>query len=125
MTLKVLAMDDSHTMREMLRHSLSQHGFAVSLAEDGCAGLELLAEIHPDVVLTDINMPRLDGFGVITRIRGGTAHPTVPILVLTTERGAELKDRARLCGATGWIVKPFEDAALIAAIRRVAPVRSP
>lgn len=122
MTIKILAIDDSRTIREMLRHSLGQVGFDVTLAEDGIAGLEEVAKVKPDVVITDINMPRLDGFGVIDGIRQGRDHPSVPILVLTTESGAELKDRARQSGATGWIVKPFDDGKLISAIRRIASV---
>ena len=64
-------------------------------------------------------MPRLDGFGVIDAIRGGGRNRTVPILVLTTENAAELKERARNAGATGWIVKPFDDSAIVAVVRRV------
>ncbi|QFT63276.1 two-component system, chemotaxis family, response regulator CheY [Roseivivax halotolerans] len=123
MTIKVLAIDDSRTIREMLRFSLTQNGFDVAVAEDGRIGVDSLAEIAPDVVITDINMPRLDGFGVISEIRNGEVHPSVPILVLTTESAAELKDRARKSGATGWIVKPFDDEKLVSAIRRIASVR--
>ena len=73
----------------------------------------------PDVVITDINMPNMDGYGVIEAIRGGRLESQVPILVLTTESGDKLKARARAAGATGWIVKPFDDAALISVVRRV------
>jgi two-component system chemotaxis response regulator CheY len=72
------------------------------------------------VVITDINMPNLDGFGVIEQIRAGTVNSSVPILVLTTESGQSLKDRARASGATGWIVKPYEDSTLISIVKRVA-----
>lgn len=123
MSLKILAIDDSRTIREMLRLSLVQEGFSVVLAEDGLDGLEQVATAKPDVVITDINMPRLDGFGVIEGIRKKAEHATLPILVLTTESGEELKERARQSGATGWIVKPFNDAKLVAAIRRIAAVR--
>ncbi|MHA6323959.1 response regulator [Roseivivax sp. CAU 1753] len=122
MTIRILAIDDSRTIREMLRFSLSREGFEVLVAEDGLEGLEQVAEFKPDVVITDINMPRLDGFGVIDGIRQGAEHSTVPILVLTTESGADLKERARKSGATGWIVKPFDDAKLISAIRRIVSV---
>jgi two-component system chemotaxis response regulator CheY len=122
MTLRVLAIDDSRTMREMLRASLGAAGFEVHLAEDGQDGIDRLAEIAPDVIITDINMPRLDGFGVIEAVRQGEHRPDLPILVLTTESAADLKDRARRIGATGWIVKPFDDHRLIGAIRRIAAV---
>ena len=120
MSLHVLAVDDSRTMRGMLRMALGAAGFEVTLAEDGVDGLEKLGGIEPDVIISDINMPRLDGFGFIEEVRRDPARAGVPILVLTTESAAELKDRARSLGATGWIVKPFDEAKLVAAIRRVS-----
>ncbi|MGV6819204.1 MAG: response regulator [Parvularcula sp.] len=120
MTLNVLAVDDSRTMREMLRMALTHAGFNVSLAEDGVHGLEVIQTCSPDVVITDINMPRMDGFGFIDGVRGDDSFRGVPILVLTTESAPELKARARDAGATGWIVKPFNEEKLVAAIRRVA-----
>jgi two-component system, chemotaxis family, chemotaxis protein CheY len=122
MTLRILAIDDSRTMREMLKSSLSAAGFEVHTADDGLHGLDRMAEVDPDVVITDINMPRLDGFGVIEAVRRGTVRPRRPILVLTTESAPELKNRAREAGATGWIVKPFDDQRLIGAIRRIASI---
>jgi len=122
MTLRILAIDDSRTMREMLRSSLSAAGFEVHTADDGQHGLDRVAELDPDIVITDINMPRLDGFGVIEAVRRGNVRPKRPILVLTTESAPDLKNRAREAGATGWIVKPFDDQRLIGAIRRIASV---
>jgi two-component system chemotaxis response regulator CheY len=72
------------------------------------------------VIVTDINMPRMDGFGFIEEVRSDPRHRGVPILVLTTESDAEKKSRARMAGATGWIVKPFNPVKLVDAIRRVA-----
>lgn len=120
MSLTILAIDDSATMRDMLRLALSSAGFNVHLAEDGIDALEKFPGMEPDVIITDINMPRMDGFGVIDAVRNGTERPTTPILVLTTESAQELKDRARRAGATGWIVKPFDHEKLVAAIHRVA-----
>jgi len=119
MVLKVLAIDDSRTIRDLLAVSLTESGFAITLAEDGQDGLEKLDHSDPDVVITDINMPRLDGFGVIEGVRRNATHSHKPILVLTTESSPAMKARARDAGATGWIVKPFDDEALAAAIRRV------
>lgn len=119
MTTKVLAIDDSRTIREMLKAALAQGGFEVFVAEDGVEGIEKLPEVQPDVVITDINMPRMDGFGVIEAIRSEGAYAGLPVLVLTTESAQELKERARNIGATGWIVKPFDDNRLIGTIRRV------
>jgi two-component system chemotaxis response regulator CheY len=119
MTIRILAIDDSPTMRGLVASALGTGGFHIHLAEDGVDGLERLAEADPHLVITDINMPRLDGFGVIEAVRASTTHASVPILVLTTESGSELKARARAAGATGWIVKPFDDARLVATIKRV------
>ena len=122
MSKTVLTIDDSRTMREMLNHALVEAGYRVLQAVDGVEGLEVLqangADI--DVVITDINMPRLDGFGVIEGVRANPAHRATPILVLTTESDAAKKERARSAGATGWIVKPFNPVKLVDAVRRVA-----
>lgn len=121
MSKTILTVDDSRTMRDMLHLALSDAGYNVVQAQDGVHGLEVLQDMEvPDVIVTDINMPRMDGFGFIEGVRRDTKHRAVPILVLTTESDAEKKDRARRAGATGWIVKPFDPAKLIAAIRRVA-----
>ena len=120
MALTVLTIDDSRTMRDMLKHSLVAAGFRVLQAEDGLDGLEVLKAEVPDVIVTDINMPRLDGFGFIEAVRKNLEQRTTPVLVLTTESDPEKKNRAKAAGATGWIVKPFDPAKLVDAIRRVA-----
>ena len=120
MSLTILAVDDSRTMRELIRRALSDYGFSVHVAVDGVDGLEVLRGCSPDVIITDINMPRLDGFGFIDAIRLRDDTRTIPILVLTTESSAELKTRARTAGATGWIVKPFAQDKLVRALRMVA-----
>jgi len=119
MATKVLAIDDSRTIRHLLTEALSDAGFDVVTAEDGVDGVETFQDSEADVVITDINMPNMDGFGVINSIRKGDVNNKVPILVLTTESGDELKARARDAGATGWIVKPFDDQSLISALNRV------
>lgn len=119
-TISVLTVDDSPSMRALLRASLTANGFEVEQAEDGQEALEWLSTNEVDVVLTDINMPRLDGFGLIEKLRETALHADRPILVLTTESSDEKKARARSAGATGWIVKPFDAEKLTAALRRVA-----
>ncbi len=119
MTKTILTVDDSRSMRDMLKFSLSEAGFRVVQAEDGVHGLEVLQTETPDVIVTDINMPRMDGFGFIEAVRRDTAQRGTPILVLTTEVDADKKTRAKNAGATGWIVKPFDPVKLVAAIRRV------
>jgi two-component system chemotaxis response regulator CheY len=116
----VLTVDDSRTMRDMLMLALSTAGYRVVQAVDGVHGLEVLQSTVPDVIITDINMPKMDGFGFIEGVRGNARHRAVPILVLTTESDSTKKDRARRAGATGWIVKPFDPVKLVEAIRRVA-----
>jgi len=119
MSISVLAVDDSRTMRDMLRLALVEAGMEAHLAEDGQHGLEVLNEIEPDAIITDINMPRLDGFGFIDAVRGIDRLRSTPILVLTTESAEELKAKARRAGATGWIVKPFDPEKLVRALRMV------
>lgn len=119
MTKTILTVDDSRTMREMLRIALADAGYNVVQAEDGVHGLEVLETVTPDAIITDINMPRMDGFGFIENVRVHEMHRALPILVLTTESDDQKKDRARRAGATGWIVKPFNPAKLVDAIRRV------
>ncbi len=120
MTKLVLTVDDSRTMRDMLHLALSEAGYRVIQAVDGLDGLKVLEGEQPDIIVTDINMPRMDGFGFIEGVRKHGKHRATPILVLTTESDSEKKLRARQAGATGWIVKPFNPAKLVDAIRRVA-----
>ncbi len=120
MTLRILAVDDSRTMRDMLTIALTGAGMEVTVAEDGVHGLEMLeAEEVPDAIISDINMPRLDGFGFIEAVRRIDRFRATPILVLTTESAPELKARARNAGATGWIVKPFDPQKLVRSIHMV------
>ncbi|MBL8558814.1 MAG: response regulator [Hyphomonadaceae bacterium] len=120
MTRKILTVDDSRTMRDMLRFALVDAGYEVVEAVDGVHGLEVLEQHGADVIITDINMPRMDGFGFIEAVRNCMPHRVTPILVLTTESTPEKKARAKSAGATGWIVKPFHPEKLVEAIRRVA-----
>ena len=122
MSKTILTVDDSRTMRDMLRLALTGAGHAVIQAEDGLAGVEALAGYGAiDVIITDINMPRLDGYGFITEVRADPRHRGTPILVLSTESDPTRKARAREAGATGWIVKPFDPAKLLAAVDKVSP----
>ncbi|MEM8577219.1 MAG: response regulator [Pseudomonadota bacterium] len=120
MSLTILAVDDSRTMRDMIRMALEPAGFKVETADDGVHGVEVLSGMAPDAIITDINMPHMDGFGFIDAVRAQDAHKATPILVLTTNAAPELKARAREAGATGWIVKPFDPAKLIKALHMVA-----
>lgn len=120
MSRMILTVDDSPTMRMLLRGALTERGYQVAEAEDGVAALEWLDGNVPHLVITDINMPRMDGFGLIAELRTRPRFRDMPILVLTTESADEKKARAKEAGATGWIVKPFDPDKLASAIRRVS-----
>ncbi|MGY6703713.1 response regulator [Roseinatronobacter sp.] len=119
MTARILAVDDSPTIRGLVANVLRKAGFEVFLASDGVEGVGTLPDADPDLIITDINMPKMDGFGLIETVRATGSYSSIPILVLTTESSADLKTRARNAGATGWIVKPFDDDRLLAVIDRV------
>lgn len=118
---RILTIDDSKTMRDMLRVTLTDAGFDVLQGVDGQNGLDVLGKQRVDAVITDINMPIMDGYEVIRQLRRSPIHKSTPILVLTTESDSEKKKLARDAGATGWMVKPFDPERLIATVRKVAP----
>lgn len=120
MSKLILTVDDSASMRMLLKVSLTAQGYAIEGAEDGCKGLERMKELDPDLLITDINMPHMDGFELIEAVRALPEFRGTPILV-STEFSDEKKSRARNAGATGWITKPFDAEKLGAAIRRVCP----
>jgi len=115
----VLVIDDSRTIRSLVSATLSDGGFVPVTSEDGAIGVETFQTDRFDAVITDINMPNLDGFGVIEAIRTGDTNRRGPILVLTTESSQEFRDRAQNLGATGWIVKPFDEEQLINVLHMV------
>jgi two-component system chemotaxis response regulator CheY len=117
---RILTIDDSKTMRDMLMLTLSNNGFEVLQAVDGLDGIDVLGRETVDVVITDINMPKLDGYGVIQHMRERAEYDDLPILVLTTESDNEKKERARKLGATGFIIKPFNPTGLVDVLRKVA-----
>lgn len=121
MAKRILTIDDSKTIRDMLMLTLSDAGFDVLQAVDGQDGLDVLGDDRVDVIITDINMPRMDGYEVIRQLRRNAVHKTTPILVLTTESDVDKRNLARDAGATGWMVKPFDPERLIATVRKVAP----
>lgn len=117
--MRVLTVDDSRTILAMLHHTLSGAGFEVIQAEDGQKGLDALNGQEVDVVITDINMPVMDGIDFIKNVRASGNYQSLPILILTTETSQEKRDLGRSAGGTGWIVKPFDPEKLISVIRRV------
>ena len=115
----VLAVDDSASIRSLVSYVLEQAGFDVVVVEDGQEALDYAQENTVDLVLTDINMPKLDGIGLIKGLRALPHYKYVPMLVLTTESGTDKKMEGKAAGATGWIVKPFDPVRLVETIHKV------
>ncbi len=121
MSKRVLTVDDSQTIREMVSFTLKGAGFEVVEAEDGRKALDLLGSTKVDVIITDLNMPNMDGITLIKELRANPAHKFVPILMLTTESQEAKKSEGRGAGATGWIVKPFDPEKLVQVVNKVCP----
>ena len=115
----ILAVDDSASMRKMVSFTLTGAGYHVVEAVDGEDAFEKAAGAKFDLVLTDQNMPRLDGLGLTRKLRGDPRFQTIPILILTTESGDLMKQAGRAAGATGWLVKPFDPTRLLEVIKKV------
>jgi two-component system chemotaxis response regulator CheY len=121
MAKRILTIDDSKTIRDMLKMTLVDAGFDVLQAVDGQDGIDVMERERVDLVITDINMPKMNGYDVVRHLRNNPAHKTLPILVLTTESDTDKKNLARHAGATGWLVKPFDPDRLVATVRKVIP----
>ena len=121
MTRTALIVDDSVTIRQMVSFTLKQAGFTVVEAVDGQDALDRLESQRPDLVITDLNMPRVDGINFIRRLRGRPATRHTPVLMLTTESQESKRQEGRAAGATGWIVKPFHPDKLLQVIGKVLP----
>ena len=115
----ILAVDDSASMRQMVSFTLKNAGYDVVEAVDGEDAFDKARVRDFDLVLTDQNMPRLDGLGLTRRLREHPKFRATPILILTTVSSDEMKQAGRAAGATGWLVKPFDPAKLIEVIRKV------
>jgi two-component system chemotaxis response regulator CheY len=116
---KILAVDDSKSMRQMVGMSLKSAGHDVTEAEDGAMALDIAKKQSFDLVVTDINMPNMNGIELITALRKMPNYKFTPILCLTTESSDDMKGKGKSAGATGWIVKPFSPEKLLATIARV------
>ena len=116
----ILAVDDSISMRQLVRATLQGAGYEIAQAANGVAALDY-AKTHaaPHLVLTDINMPDMDGLTLVRELRALPDYKHIPILMLTTESSQDVRRRAKEFGATGWIVKPFSPQELLATVKRV------
>lgn len=115
----ILAVDDSTSMRQMVTFILRGAGYDVVEAVDGEEALETAKGRQVSLVLTDVNMPNLDGIALIRELRSLPDYKFTPIIMLTTEAGEEKKRQGKAAGATGWIVKPFDPEKLVAVIKKV------
>ncbi len=119
MSKRLLIVDDSQSVRQVQRHVLSGAGYEVVEATDGQDALAQLGRQPVNLILTDLNMPNLDGLGLIRAVRGDTAHRLTPVVFITTESQDAKKLEAKAAGATGWIVKPFTPEQLVGVVKRV------
>jgi len=115
----ILAVDDSGSLRQMVAFSLKAAGYQVIEAVDGQDGLDKDKNKTVDLVLTDQNMPIMDGLTLIANLRGLSSYQKVPILMLTTESSDEMKAKGKAAGANGWLVKPFDPKRLIEVVQKV------
>lgn len=115
----ILAVDDSASMRQMVTYTLKGAGYDVVEAVDGVDALNKAKAKKVDLVLTDVNMPNMDGITLIKQLRGLANYKFTPMLMLTTESAGDKKKEGKEAGATGWIVKPFNPDQLLATIKKV------
>ena len=113
MAKHILVVDDSVSIRQMVEVTLLSAKYKVTLAKDGQEGLDMCKKNNYDFVLTDQNMPRMDGITLVQSLRGLPAYQRTPIVMLTTEAGADMKAKGKAAGATGWMVKPFKPGKVI------------
>lgn len=116
---KILAVDDSASMRQMVSFTLKSAGYEVVEASDGKEALAKAQGLTVDLVLSDVNMPVMDGITLVTELRKLPAYKFVPMLMLTTESAGDKKMAGKQAGATGWIVKPFNPEQLLGTIKKV------
>jgi len=119
MAKTILTIDDSKAVRDMVRFTLEPEGFDIVGAENGQAGLDQMRASRPAMVITDLNMPVMDGLTFITQARTDPAGSGIPIVMLTTESAPEMKAKGKAAGATGWINKPFDADKLVAVTRKL------
>lgn len=119
MAKTILCVDNSASIRQMVKLTLSAAGYQIVQANDGAEGLVKAKEATVSLVVTDLNMPVMNGLGLIRELRKLPAYKGVPIILLTTESDPVMKQEAKTAGATGWITKPFQQEQLVGVVRKV------
>jgi len=116
---RILVVDDSVTLRQMVAYVLREAGYDIAEAANGEDALKIIPDFGPDLVVTDMYMPGIDGICLAEKIRAMPAHKVTPILVLSTDSSQEAKQRGRASGVTGWIAKPFDPGMLQGVVSKV------
>lgn len=119
MSQVIMTVDDSASIRQMVAFTLKQAGYAVVEAIDGQDALDKMAKNPVNMLITDLNMPRMDGIELIRKVRSQAQYKFIPVIMLTTESQDEKKMAGKQAGATGWIVKPFKPDQLITVVKKV------
>ncbi len=119
MTKTIMTVDDSASVRQMVNFTLKQSGYEVIEASNGADALEKLKKKQIHMLITDVNMPELDGISLVRKVRENPSYRFIPIIILTTEFQGDKKREGKAAGATGWIVKPFSPDQLIAVVKKV------
>lgn len=121
----ILTVDDSPSIRRLIAATLTAAGYEVCQAEDGQQGLAIAAQRQFDAIISDVNMPVMGGMEFVAKVRTYAAHQYTPILMLTTEFEAEMKQEGKAAGASGWLIKPLDPDQLLKAIKRLVGTASP
>jgi two-component system chemotaxis response regulator CheY len=121
MAKKILIVDDSESVRMIARIALREQGYEVVEAGNGIEALQQLDAERVNLVISDVNMPEMDGITLLKQIKASAKHKFMPIIMLTTEAGQDKKDEGRAAGAKAWITKPFQPNVLIAAVSKLMP----
>jgi two-component system, chemotaxis family, chemotaxis protein CheY len=121
MAKKILIVDDSESVRMIARIALREQGYEVVEAGNGVEALQQLDAERVNLVISDVNMPEMDGITLLKQIKASAKHKFMPIIMLTTEAGQDKKDEGRAAGAKAWITKPFQPNVLIAAVSKLMP----
>jgi two-component system chemotaxis response regulator CheY len=119
MSANILTVDDSASIRMTTKIALTNAGYSITEAIDGADGLAKAKSGSFDLIVTDLNMPNMNGLEMIEALRQSPAHTGIPIIFLTTESDADMKTRAKAAGATGWVTKPFDPENLVKIVRKV------
>jgi two-component system, chemotaxis family, chemotaxis protein CheY len=119
MSANILTVDDSASIRLTTKVTLTNAGYTITEAVNGAEGLATAQTAQFDLIVTDLNMPKMDGLTMIRELRKMPAHMGVPVIFLTTESDNELKQQAKAAGATGWLTKPFDPESLVKIVRKV------